>query len=69
MSFYRNYFFSSHELSLRSRHGEWVNITPKINCIMAVAALSIFGAKLKMALTGVRSRVRESLAKRLIEFF
>ena len=25
-----------------------------------------FGAKLKIALTGVRSRVRESLAKRLI---
>ena len=25
-----------------------------------------FGAKLKLALTGVRSRVRESLAKRLI---
>ena len=35
---------------------------------MGIAALSIFGAKLKIALTGVRSRVRESLAKRLIEF-
>ena len=33
---------------------------------MAITALSIFGAKLKVALTGVRSRVRESLAKRLI---
>ena len=28
---------------------------------MAIAALSIFGAKLKIALTGVRSRVREYL--------
>ena len=35
-----------------SRHGEWVNITPKDI------------AKLKIALTGVRSIVRESLAKR-----
>ena len=33
---------------------------------MAIAALSILGAKLKIALTSVRSRVRESLAKRLI---
>ena len=66
MSFSRNYFFSSHELSLRSRHGDWVNYYPKMHCIMAVAALSTFGAKLKVALTGVRSRVRESLAKRLV---
>ena len=66
MSYSRNYFFSSHELSLRSRHGEWVNITPKMHCIMAVAALSTFGATLKIVLTGVRSRDRESLAKRLI---
>ena len=29
MSLSKNYFFSSHELSWRSRHGEWVNITPK----------------------------------------
>ena len=38
----------------------------KMHCSMAIAALSSFGAKLKIALTGVRSRVRESLAKRLI---
>ena len=30
---------------------------PKMYCSMAIAALSIFGAKLKIALTGVRSRV------------
>ena len=36
---------------------------------MAIAALSYFGTELKIALTGVRSRVRESLAKRLICFF
>ena len=28
-----------------------------------------FGVKLKIALTGVRSRVRESLAKQLIQYF
>ena len=63
MSFSKKYFFSSHELSWRPRHGEYY---PKMHCSMAIAALSIFGAKLKIALTGVRSRVRESLAKRLI---
>ena len=62
-------FFSNRELSWRFRHGEWVNITPKMHCCMAIAALSIFGAKLKIALTGVRSRVRESLANWLIELF
>ena len=41
----------------------------KMHCSMTIAALSSFGAKLKIALTGVRSRVRESLAKRLIESF
>ena len=41
----------------------------KMYCSMEIAALSIFGAKLKIALTGVRSRVRESLAKRLIYLF
>ena len=66
MSFSKNYFFSSHGLSRRSRHGEWVNITKKMHCSMVKAALSIFDAKLKIALTGVRSRVRESLTKRLI---
>ena len=39
---------------------------PKMHCSMAIAALAIFGAILKIALTGVRSRVREALAKRLI---
>ena len=33
---------------------------------MAIAVLSIFGAELKIVLTGVHSRVRESLSKRLI---
>ena len=37
---------------------------PKMYCSMAIAALSIFGVKLKKALTDVRSRVKESLAKR-----
>ena len=36
---------------------------PKRHCNMAIAALSILGAKLKIALTSVRSRVRESLPK------
>ena len=39
---------------------------PKMQFGMTIAALSIFAAKTKTALTGVRSRVRESLAKRLI---
>ena len=39
---------------------------PEMYCSLAIAALSIFGANLKIALTGVRSRVRESLAKQLI---
>ena len=39
---------------------------PKMYCSIAIAALSSFGPKLKIVLTGVRSRVRESLAKRLI---
>ena len=36
---------------------------PQMHCSMAIHVLSIFGAKLKIALTGVRSRVRESLAE------
>ena len=35
----------------------------KIQCSMSLAALSIFGAKRKIELTDMRSRVRESLAK------
>ena len=35
---------------------------PKMYCSMMTDALSNFGAKPKIALTGVRSRVRESLA-------
>ena len=42
---------------------------PGINAIQhhgfMVVTLSIFGARTKIALTGVRSRVRESLASRL----
>ena len=57
--------FSCHELSWRSRQGEWVNITQNAlqhddQCVVN------FSAILKIALTGVRSRVRESLAKRVI---
>ena len=69
MLFSKKYFSSSHELSWRSRHGIWINITHKMHCSMGIHALSIFGAKLKIALTGVQSRVRESLAKQLIYFF
>ena len=39
---------------------------PKMQCSMTIAALSIFGTKTKIALTGVGGRVRESLAKCLI---
>ena len=39
---------------------------PKMQCRMAIAELSGFGTKIKIALTGVRSRDRESLAKWLI---
>ena len=57
-------FFSWHELSWRSRHGEWVNTQ---NALQHDDSFVVnFGVKLKLALTGVRSRVRESLAKRLI---
>ena len=73
MSFSKNYFFSRHGLSRRSRHGEWMGkYYPKMHCSMAISALSIFGAKQKkkkkkkIALTGVRGRVRETLTKRLI---
>ena len=46
-------------------HGEWVNITRNAlqhddRCVVN------FGVKIKIVLTGVRSRVRESLAKQLI---
>ena len=42
---------------------------PKRHCSMAIAALLTFGAKLKIALAGVRSRVREPLTKRLSNSF
>ena len=65
MSFSRNLVFSSHELS-----GGPVMMNgkrfPKMQCSMTIAALSIFGTKTKIALTGVGGRVRESLAKCLI---
>ena len=32
----------------------------KMQCSITIAMLSIFGAKTKIALTGVRSRVRDS---------
>ena len=35
-------------------------------CSIMIAILSIFGAKTKIALTGVRSRFRETLASSLI---
>ena len=35
-------------------------------CSMMVAAMSMFGVKTKIALTGVRNRVRESLELQLI---
>ena len=38
----------------------------KMHCSMTTVALLIFGAKLKTALTGVRSIVRESLTNWLI---
>ena len=41
-------------------------ITQYMQCSMLIAVLSISGSKMKIALTDVRSGVRESLAKRLI---
>ena len=42
---------------------------PVIQGRMTSAAFSTFGAKSKIALTGVCSRDRESLAKRLVYYF
>ena len=42
---------------------------PKIQCSFTIATLSVFVAKTKIALTGVRSRVKESLASQLILYF
>ena len=42
---------------------------PKMQCSITIATLSIFGVKTKTALTGVPSRVRESLASQLIQYF
>ena len=39
---------------------------PKMQCSITISTLSIFGARTKIALTGVRSRVRKSLASQLI---
>ena len=41
-------------------------ITQYMQCSMLIVVLSISGSKMKIALSDVRSRVRESLAKRLI---
>ena len=38
----------------------------KVQCNITIATLSIIGGKTRIALTGVRSRVRESLASQLI---
>ena len=68
MSFSKNYF----SLVMNSPGGPVIvngptgKYFPKMHCSMAIHALSIFGAKLNIALTSVRSRVRESLAKQLI---
>ena len=64
MSFSQNYFFSCHELSWTFRHGEWVN-TPQNALQHDNSCVVNIGTKLKIALSGVRSIVRESLAKRL----
>ena len=42
---------------------------PKMQCSIMITAFLMFGAKTKIVLTGVRSRVRESLAKWLIKYF
>ena len=57
--------FFSHELSWRSRNGEWVNIFSKMECSMMTVVYLIFGAKTKIAITGVHSEVREPLTKQL----
>ena len=63
MLFSRNYF----PLVMSSAGGLGISKHyHKMQYSMAIAALSIFGAKTKIVLTGVRSRDRESLAKRLI---
>ena len=41
---------------------------PKMQCSITTAMLSIFGARKKTALTGVRSSVREFLASQLTYF-
>ena len=51
--FSKNYFFSSLMMSSPGGprwHGEMGKYHPKRHCSMAIAALSIFGAKLKIAL-------------------
>ena len=53
-----SFFFSCHEFSWRSRHGEWVNITLKWISAIQYSCIVSFGAKLNIALIGVRSRVR-----------
>ena len=39
---------------------------PKMQCSIMIAMLPIFGARTKIELTGVRSRVRESPVSQLI---
>ena len=42
---------------------------PEMQSSMTIAALLIFDAKIKISLAGVRSRARETHAKRLIQYF
>ena len=65
MSFFKNLFFSSPELSWRSMCGEWVNITPQ-NAVQHDDSCIVTFLWEKIALSGVRIRVRESLTKQLI---
>ena len=42
---------------------------PNIHCSHDNSCVVNLGVKLKIALTGVRNRIKESLAKRLIKYF
>ena len=60
------YYVGMKCISWEANHYIYLYVPSRAPYNMAIPALSIFGPKLKIALTGVRSRVRESLAKRLI---
>ena len=61
MSLSKMILFFCHELSLRARH-----VLPENALQHDDSCVVNFGVKLKIALTSVRSRVREYLAKQLI---